>query len=164
MLLGQTVRGCGVIAVFGLASLGVRAAEPALPPAAELSALLARHAEYAGLSPEQRTRTKRPESDQPPLSKEAAAAWKRGLWAAWREQLAGRKPDKLPQPLGFPQGWLKPESGVTVGVVQADWWKGPGRKSPRHDAVRGADGGHETGAWLAGVHQPARRWQQPAEQ
>ncbi len=124
MLLGQTVRGCGVIAVFGLASLGVRAAEPALPPAAELSALLARHAEYAGLSPEQRTRTKRPESDQPPLSKEAAAAWKRGLWAAWREQLAGRKPDKLPQPLGFPQGWLKPESGVTVGVVQADWWKG----------------------------------------
>lgn len=128
MIFGKMIRGCGVIAAFGLTAVGVRATETTIPPAAELAALLDRHAEYAGLSPERRTRTKRPASDKPPLSKEAAAAWKRGLWAAWQERLAAQKPDKLPQPLGFPQGWVKPESGVTVGVVQADWWKGPEEK------------------------------------
>ena len=128
MLFGRTVRRSGTITALLCAASGVRAAEPGIPPTAELTALLARHAEYAGLSPEQRARTKRPESDKPPLSKEAAAAWKRGLWAAWRERLAAQKPDKPPQPLAFPQGWLKPDSGVTVGAVQADWWKGPEEK------------------------------------
>lgn len=118
------LRWCAV-AAFVLAAPGVRAAEPVVPPAADLAALLARHEEYAALSPERRARTKRPQSDHPPLSKEAAAEWSRGLWAAWKERLAARKPDGPQQPLGFPAGWLKPDSGVTVGTVQADGWKSP---------------------------------------
>lgn len=127
MMFGQAARGCGTIAALVLAATGVRAAEPVIPPAAELAALLARHAEYAGMSPERRALTKRPESGQPPLSKEAAAAWKRGLWAAWKDELADHEPEGA-KPLGFPRGWLKPNSGVTVGVVRADWWKTPEEK------------------------------------
>jgi predicted esterase len=125
MMVGRVV--CVVFAVAALTAFVAGGAEPAVPPAAELGEMLARHEEYAALSPEQRARTTRPEFDRPPLSKEAAAAWKQSLWTAWKERLAARKPD-VPQQLGFPRGWLKPENGVTVGAVQADWWKGAEEK------------------------------------
>jgi predicted esterase len=115
----------GLLTAVLLPAVVAGAAEPVVPPAAELGPLLARYEEFAALSPDERARTKRPEFDHPPLSKEAAAAWKRGLWVAWKERLATRKPDVPPQKLGFPQGWLKPENAITVGVVHTNVWTGP---------------------------------------
>jgi predicted esterase/tetratricopeptide (TPR) repeat protein len=115
----------GLLAAVLLPAVVAAASEPVVPPAAELGPLLARYEAFAALSPDERARTKRPEFEHPPLSKEAAAAWKLGLWAAWKERLAARKPDVPPQKLGFPQGWLKPENSVTVGTVHTNVWTTP---------------------------------------
>jgi len=128
MMDGATAWIRGLLVAFVLPAIVAGAAEPVVPPAAELGEMLARYEEYATLSPEERARTKRPEFDQPPLSKEAAAAWRRGLWEAWKERLAARKPEVPPQQLGFPQGWLKQNSGVTVGAVQTNAWTAPDKK------------------------------------
>ena len=115
----------GLLAAVVLPAVMAGAAEPVVPPADELGTLLARYEEFAALSPDERARTKRPEFDHPPLSKEAAAAWKIGLWAAWKERLAARKPDVPLENIAFPRGWLKPENRITVGLVQTNVWAAP---------------------------------------
>jgi predicted esterase/tetratricopeptide (TPR) repeat protein len=112
-------------AFIWLVSLPAAPAEqPVVPPAAELRTMLARYEQYLGLSPAERSRTKRPEFEHPPLSREAAAAWRTGLCAAWKEQLVATRPER-PEKLGYPAGWIKPGSGVSADFVQTDWWPKP---------------------------------------
>lgn len=122
--MAAAVIGC-LIAVVGVR--GGRAGDPALPPAAELRAMLVRYEEYLALSPEERSRTTRPEFEHPALSKAAAVAWKAALLAAWQEHLAATKPERT-EKLGYPGGWLKPENGVRTDFVQTDWWAKPDEK------------------------------------
>lgn len=128
MTTNRALQCCIMVCLIGLAvGHGASAQEPVVPPVAELRTLLARYEDYLALSPAERARTKRPEVDHPPLSKEAAVAWKAGLLAAWKEHLVTTKPER-PEKLGYPGGWLKPGNGVSTDFVQTDWWGKPDEK------------------------------------
>lgn len=115
------------VVVFLLAAIG-EAGEPPVPPAAELGKLLGTYAEYEGLSPLEKARTKRPSFDYPPLSKEGAAAWGKALWQAWVERLKAATQAKPPGKLAFPVAWQK-AGNIFLGFVQADYRAKPDAKA-----------------------------------
>ncbi len=100
------------------------AGEPPVPPAEELGKLLTIYAEYEGLSPAEKTRTKRPDFNYPPLSKAGAEAWSKDLWQAWIERLKTTRSEKTSEKLAFPAAWQK-AGNVFLGIVQTDFREKP---------------------------------------
>ena len=113
-----------LLAATVLLAAAATAAELPVPPAAELNKLLTAYVEYEGLSPAEKTRTKRPVFDYPPLSKTGAEAWSKALWQAWIERLKTTRPERVAEKLAFPSAWQK-AGNVVLGIVQTDFREKP---------------------------------------
>jgi pimeloyl-ACP methyl ester carboxylesterase len=73
--------------VIAACSSASTAAEVPVQDRAKLRAMIAAHAEYIALPPDERAKRRPPSVDLPPLSKRDAARWRAALWDAWTEHV-----------------------------------------------------------------------------